>query len=99
MGILMDKTDRIISSDIWPARYLILILVIFFWYCLKDKVYSSNPQTEEELKDNIHREISNIKYKYNISSEGKSKPLLPVRGMSACRGTTFSTPPMICEQR
>jgi uncharacterized membrane protein len=39
---------------------LILILVIFFfWGCLKDKVYSRSPQTEE-LKENIHREISNI---------------------------------------
>jgi uncharacterized membrane protein len=38
----------------------ILILVIFFfWGCLKNKVYNSNPQTEE-LKENIHREIANI---------------------------------------
>jgi hypothetical protein len=27
---------------------------------LKGKVYNSNPRTEEELKDNIHREIANI---------------------------------------
>jgi RNA polymerase-binding transcription factor DksA len=27
---------------------------------LKDKVYSNNPRTEEELKENIHKEISNI---------------------------------------
>jgi hypothetical protein len=27
---------------------------------LKDKVYSNNPRTEEELKENIRREISNI---------------------------------------
>jgi hypothetical protein len=28
----------------------ILILVIFFWGCVKDENYSSNPRTEEELK-------------------------------------------------
>jgi hypothetical protein len=39
--------------------HLILILAICFWGCLKDKVYSSNPRTEEE-KENIHREIANI---------------------------------------
>jgi hypothetical protein len=27
---------------------------------LKDKVYSSNPRMEEELKENIRREIPNI---------------------------------------
>jgi hypothetical protein len=32
----------------------------FFWGYLKDKVYSNNPRTEEELKKNIRREISNI---------------------------------------
>jgi hypothetical protein len=53
--------DRIISSYIWPARSPDLNLCdLFFWGCLKDKVYSSNPQIEEELKENIHREISNI---------------------------------------
>jgi hypothetical protein len=39
----------------------ILILVIFFlWGCSKDKVYNSNPRTEEDLKENIHRDIANI---------------------------------------
>jgi hypothetical protein len=38
---------------------LILILVIFFWACLKDKIYNSNPRTEE-LKENVRREIANI---------------------------------------
>jgi hypothetical protein len=52
--------DRIISSDIWLARSPDLNPCdFFFWGCLKDKVYSSNPQTEE-LKENIHRKISNI---------------------------------------
>jgi hypothetical protein len=32
----------------------------FFWGYLKDKVYSNNPRTEEELKENFRREISNI---------------------------------------
>jgi hypothetical protein len=53
--------DRIISSNNWPARSLDLKPYDFFlWGCLKDKVYSSNPQMEEELKENIRREISNI---------------------------------------
>jgi hypothetical protein len=40
--------------------HLILILVIFFfWGCLMDKVHNHNPRTEE-LKENIHTEISNI---------------------------------------
>jgi hypothetical protein len=52
--------DRIVRSGIWPARspdpnpcdY-------FFWSCLKDKVYNSDPRAEE-LKENIHREIADI---------------------------------------
>jgi hypothetical protein len=52
--------DRIISSDIWPARSPDLNLCgFFFWGCLKDKVYSNNPR-KEELKENIRRKISNI---------------------------------------
>jgi hypothetical protein len=53
--------DRIIGSDIWPARSLDLTPCdFFFWSCLKNQVYDSNLLTEEELKENIHREISNI---------------------------------------
>jgi hypothetical protein len=37
--------------------HLILILMIFFFW---DKVYSSDPRTEEELKENICREIASI---------------------------------------
>jgi biotin synthase-related radical SAM superfamily protein len=52
--------DRIISSDIWPACSPDLNpRDFFFGGCLKNKVYSNNPQTEE-LKENIRREISNI---------------------------------------
>jgi hypothetical protein len=36
--------DRIIISDIWPARSTDLNPYdIFFWDCSKDKVYNSNP--------------------------------------------------------
>jgi hypothetical protein len=51
----------------------------FFWGCLKDKVCSNNPRTEE-LKENIRREISNI----------PAEHLPPVQGMSTCGGTKFS---------
>jgi hypothetical protein len=47
----------------------------------------------EELKENIRREIA------NIPAEGKSEFVPPVRGIFTCRGTAFSTPSMICEQR
>jgi hypothetical protein len=53
--------DRIISSGIWPACSSDLNPCdFFFWGCLKDKLYNSNPRKEEELKENIHREIANI---------------------------------------
>jgi hypothetical protein len=43
--------DRIISSVIWPARLPDLNPCdFFFWGCLKDNVYSSNPRMEGELK-------------------------------------------------
>jgi hypothetical protein len=89
--------NRIICSDIWPASSPDLNPCDFFyWGCLKDKIYSSNPRTKE-LKGNIRREIS------NIPAEGvqkvKKRLLPPVRGMSTCRGTGFPTPPMICEQK
>jgi hypothetical protein len=53
--------DRIISSDIWPARSPDPNPCdFFFWGYLKGKVCSNNPRTEEELEENSHREISNI---------------------------------------
>jgi hypothetical protein len=53
--------DRIISSGIWTACSPGLNPSdFFFWGCLKEKVYSSNPRTEEELKENICKKISNI---------------------------------------
>jgi hypothetical protein len=39
---------------------IIILAIVFFWGCLKDKVYNSNHRTEEELKENILREIANI---------------------------------------
>jgi hypothetical protein len=53
------------GTEIWAAAFgqhvhPILILVdFFFWGCLKDKVYYSNPLAEEELKKN-RKEIANI---------------------------------------
>jgi hypothetical protein len=53
--------DRIISRDIWPVCSSDLNPCdFFFWGYFKDKVCSNNPRTEEELKENIRREISNI---------------------------------------
>jgi hypothetical protein len=89
--------DRIVGSGIWPASSPDLNACdFFFWGCLKDKVYNSIPRTEE-LKENIYREIANIPAEQH--QRVKSEHLLPVRGMSVCRWTAFSTPPVICEQR
>jgi hypothetical protein len=52
--------DRVISSGIWPSHSPDLNPYDFFFWGLEDKVYSNNPQTEKELKENIHKEISNI---------------------------------------
>jgi hypothetical protein len=53
--------DRIIRSGIWPAHSLDLNPCDFFvWGSSKDKVYSNNPRTEGELKENIRKQISNI---------------------------------------
>jgi hypothetical protein len=52
--------DRIIGSDIWPARSPDLNPCdFFFWGSLKGNVYNNNPRTEE-LKENIRRETANI---------------------------------------
>jgi hypothetical protein len=53
--------DRIISSDIWPARSPDLNPCdFFFWHCSNDKVYKNNSRTEEQLKENNRREIASI---------------------------------------
>jgi hypothetical protein len=52
--------DKIISSGICAARSADLNHCdFFFWGCLKDKVYDSNPRTEE-LEESIRRDIANI---------------------------------------
>jgi hypothetical protein len=54
------SSGRELSAVIFGQHvHLILILVFFLWGYWKGKVYSSNPRTEEELKENILREISN----------------------------------------
>jgi hypothetical protein len=53
--------DRIIGISIWPAQSPNLNpRDFFFWGCLKDKACNSNPQIQEELKENICGEIANI---------------------------------------
>jgi hypothetical protein len=53
--------EKIISSGIWPERSPDLNSCdFFFWGCLKDNVYNSILWTEEELKENIPKEIANI---------------------------------------
>jgi inhibitor of nuclear factor kappa-B kinase subunit alpha len=53
--------DRIIVSGVWPARSPDPNPCdFFFWGCLNDKVYNNNPRTEDELKENIRREIAII---------------------------------------
>jgi hypothetical protein len=52
--------DKTINSGIWPVCIPELNLSdLFFWGCLKGKVYKSNPQFEE-LKENIFRKVTNI---------------------------------------
>jgi hypothetical protein len=49
--------DRIISSGIWPARSPYLnVCDLFFWGCLKVKVYNSNARTEE-LKEKFEGKL------------------------------------------
>jgi hypothetical protein len=49
--------NRIISSGIWSERSPDLDpCELFFWDCLKDKIYNRNPRTEE-LKENIRRKM------------------------------------------
>jgi hypothetical protein len=50
--------DRVIRRGLWQARSPDLNPYDFYlWGNLKDKVYRTNPDTEEELKENILREI------------------------------------------
>jgi hypothetical protein len=50
--------DRIISHGSWPACSPDLTTCnLYLWGNIKDKVYKTNPYTEEELKENTQREI------------------------------------------
>jgi inhibitor of nuclear factor kappa-B kinase subunit alpha len=54
--------DRLISRGLWPARSPDLNPCDFYlWESLKDKVYSSNPHTLDELKQSIHETITSVK--------------------------------------
>jgi hypothetical protein len=84
--------DRIMSSGIWPARSPDFYPChFFFWGCLKDKVYKSNPP--EELKENTRREIANIPaeqlQRVNQNLFRRREEYLCVEGQ----------PLVICEQR
>jgi hypothetical protein len=46
----------------------------FFWDCLKDKICNSSPRKEEDLKENIRKEITNI----------PAKQLQPFRQCEEC---------------
>jgi hypothetical protein len=75
------------------VRLILILVTFFFWGCLKEKVYSSNAQTEEELTIIF---VGKLQTFLQNSFRGQIGPP-PVRGMSTCRGTAFSTPSVICE--
>jgi hypothetical protein len=53
--------DRLISRGLWPARSSDLNPCdLYLWGNLKDKVYSNNPHTLVERKQNIRETISSI---------------------------------------
>jgi hypothetical protein len=88
--------NRIVSSGICPASSPDLNHCdFFFWGCLKDRVYNSNPRPEE-LEENIRREIANIPaeqlQRANQSLFPHCKECLRIEGQ-------LSAPPVMCEQR
>ena len=65
MAVLREHfPERLISirGDLeWPARSPDLTLVIFFYvFFLKSRVYVNRPRTLQDLKTNIQEEIANI---------------------------------------
>jgi hypothetical protein len=53
--------DHVISHGLWPPHFPDLTLCDFYlWLILKDKVYKTNSHTVEELRNNIHCEISAV---------------------------------------
>ena len=56
---------RIISKGLFPPRSPDLTPLDFFlWGFLKDCVYSNNPQTLDDLKNNITDEINHISHEW-----------------------------------
>jgi hypothetical protein len=86
---------RIISSDIWPAHSADLNHCdSFFFGCLKDTVYNSNPR-KEGLEDNIHKKFKNIP-----AEEFQRINQNLFRRCEECvrvERTAFSTPPVLCD--
>jgi hypothetical protein len=77
-------------------RYLPSPRDSLFWGCLWVKVYSINLRTEE-LKENRLFLMTQAIFLQNSFNVWTPERLPTVRGMSTCRDTAFSTPPMICE--
>jgi hypothetical protein len=56
--------DRIISRGLWTEPSPDLTTREFYlWGNLKNKIYRMKPHTEEELKENIRRELSEVPQK------------------------------------
>jgi hypothetical protein len=88
--------DRIITSGIWTARSRDLNPCDFFFLILTDKVYNGSPQTGELEEIVFWGERGNCK-SCRTDLKGKSGPHPPVRGMSTCGMTQFSTSYVIYE--
>jgi uncharacterized membrane protein len=84
MSSVTESSAVVFAQHVHP---ILILVIFFFWGCLKDKVYSGNSRMEE-LKENIHREIANIL--------AEQLPLVQV--LSVWRGTAiFSIFCVICE--
>jgi hypothetical protein len=54
--------DGVISSALWPAGSLDLALGGFYlWGNFKDEIYRKKPYMEEELQENIRREMLKVR--------------------------------------
>jgi hypothetical protein len=72
-----DFRDRIISSGTLPAHSPNLNPCdFFFWRCFEGKVYNSNPQMEEDSKENICKETANIPAEQLQRVKSKPLPLM-----------------------
>jgi hypothetical protein len=84
------SSGTIISSGIWPACSPNLNPCdFFFWGCWEDKVYDGNPQVEEVKKTFVG--------KLQIFLHNSFKGSICWYEESVCRGTAFSTRPVIYE--